>query len=141
MSYLVSKDKKECFGCGCCREICPIKCIVMMKDKEGFSYPQINMEQCINCRKCITVCPYQNNLKLIDKDFQQEVFAAVNRDEKILYESSSGGAFDAIIKSYCQRDDIVLGYHMILICRSCIKRHEQTWQVKNLESQNMYKVK
>lgn len=109
MSYLVSKDKKECFGCGCCQEICPIKCIVMTKDKEGFSYPKINMEQCINCRKCITVCPYQNNLKLIDKDFQQEVFAAVNRDEKILYESSSGGAFDAIIKSYCQRDDMVFG--------------------------------
>lgn len=50
-------DKSDCCGCAACEAICPQKCILMIKDKQGFYYPEIKYEQCISCFRCIKVCP------------------------------------------------------------------------------------
>lgn len=50
-------DKERCCGCEACRQICPMKCIEMKEDEEGFMYPFIQEEVCINCDRCIRVCP------------------------------------------------------------------------------------
>ena len=34
-------EKKECCGCTACVHICPVKCITMQEDTEGFLYPVI----------------------------------------------------------------------------------------------------
>ena len=35
-------NKKQCSGCSACATACPIQCITMTEDKEGFLYPQVN---------------------------------------------------------------------------------------------------
>lgn len=55
---MIKVDKKElCCGCSACQNSCPVRCIEMKTDSEGFSYPKVNLEECIKCRKCETVCP------------------------------------------------------------------------------------
>ena len=34
------KDKKECCGCNACVQACPLHCISMEADEEGFWYPK-----------------------------------------------------------------------------------------------------
>ena len=36
-----------CSGCKACVYICPVNAIIMVKDEEGFEYPEINQEKCI----------------------------------------------------------------------------------------------
>ena len=51
------KSKSECCGCSACEQICPVGCIKMKEDEEGFLYPQIDETKCIQCKKCEKVCP------------------------------------------------------------------------------------
>ena len=53
-------DKKNCCGCTACMHICPVKCIEMKEDAEGFLYPVIDKKKCVNCHKCENVCPIKN---------------------------------------------------------------------------------
>ena len=41
-------DKTQCCGCTACQQICPVKCIAMEPDEEGFLYPKINETACIH---------------------------------------------------------------------------------------------
>ena len=50
-------DKAECCGCTACMNICPMQCIVMRRDREGFDYPVANPDICISCGRCEDVCP------------------------------------------------------------------------------------
>ena len=45
------KEKTDCCGCSACMNICPKKCITMIKDKEGFLYPVVDEEKCIHKTK------------------------------------------------------------------------------------------
>lgn len=51
--------KEECCGCAACYAICPKQAIEMVKDEEGFEYPQVNQGKCIGCLQCLRVCPFQ----------------------------------------------------------------------------------
>ena len=48
---------KSCSGCHACYNACPVGCISMEYDAEGFLYPKIDKEKCINCGKCEKHCP------------------------------------------------------------------------------------
>ncbi|MEO0288808.1 MAG: 4Fe-4S binding protein [candidate division WOR-3 bacterium] len=50
MDY-IKIEKEKCGLCGGCVAVCPVKVIVMYKDRL-----QIN-EGCVKCDKCIKVCP------------------------------------------------------------------------------------
>lgn len=45
-----------CCGCEVCRQICPVHCIEMKEDEEGFLYPKVT-GTCIQCGKCLLTCP------------------------------------------------------------------------------------
>lgn len=51
--------KNECCGCGACYSVCPKNAIFMVKDEEGFLYPQIKESLCIRCGVCKSVCLYK----------------------------------------------------------------------------------
>lgn len=53
------KRKEECCGCTACYAVCPKEAILMIEDKEGFEYPQINIDKCVCCYTCLTVCPFK----------------------------------------------------------------------------------
>lgn len=52
-------SKEECCGCSACVSICSQNAIVMVSDKEGFEYPNIDDTKCIRCYKCLSVCPFK----------------------------------------------------------------------------------
>ena len=43
----VYDQKKECYGCSACMNICPVSAIRMKQDKEGFFYPVIDHEKSV----------------------------------------------------------------------------------------------
>lgn len=45
--------EEKCTGCGECEKACPVKAIVIQKNKSV-----INGSKCIGCATCIAVCPY-----------------------------------------------------------------------------------
>ena len=56
---------------------------------EGFLYPVVNEENCINCGVCDATCPIHNK---IDRTKEKtKGFILRVKDEKILFESTSGG--------------------------------------------------
>ena len=52
-------EKEKCCGCEACCQICPVDCICMISDEEGFFYPWIEEYDCIHCNLCIKACPVQ----------------------------------------------------------------------------------
>lgn len=99
-------NKKECCGCTACMHVCPIKCIVMHEDEEGFLYPAIEKEKCIDCHQCEKVCPVRNTDNVNRKT---ETLVGYNRNEEIRNHSSSGGIFSVIAEWILQQDGVVFG--------------------------------
>ncbi|MFW5886990.1 MAG: Coenzyme F420 hydrogenase/dehydrogenase, beta subunit C-terminal domain, partial [Bacteroidota bacterium] len=87
-------SENECYGCSACFNICPVKCITMVSDSEGFLQPKIDSSRCIDCRKCISVCQVYEN-RFIAKQFEQKYYA-VKADDAIRKNSSSGGMFTVL---------------------------------------------
>lgn len=101
------KDKQQCCGCTSCYAICPQECISMHEDHEGFLYPSVDESKCVGCHLCEEVCPIMNAKK--EQAFPQRAFVVQHKDETILRESTSGGAFSAIAKWVLDRKGIVYG--------------------------------
>ena len=68
----------------------------METDDEGFLYPHADESFCIDCGLCEKVCPVINQS---EPQKPLKVFAAINPDEVIRQQSSSGGIFTAIAES------------------------------------------
>lgn len=78
----------DCTGCMTCINVCPIQCIVVEYDKEGFAIPAVDEERCIDCSKCISYCPAE---KKVEKWSVKEVYAAQTKEWNHLKDSASGG--------------------------------------------------
>lgn len=86
-------NNQQCCGCGACKEICLHGAIRMGEDSEGFLQPLLVADLCTNCGACDKVCPIKNAGKT-KKEVRQS-FAAINKSQKILNKSSSGGIFSS----------------------------------------------
>ena len=96
---------KECTGCEACASICPLHCIEMRPDQDGFYYPVIDGAKCNECGKCVRTCPNHSELKRGTSDF----YMGWHKDDEVLLNSSSGGAFTAIADLVFGREGIVFG--------------------------------
>ncbi len=105
--FLNTKNKNECSGCGACNNVCPVNAIKMLEDKEGFIYPDIDENICIHCNLCHRVC-YIETEKL-KKSNPLYVWGGYHKDELILKESTSGGAFSAIAEIALDKGFVVFG--------------------------------
>ena len=103
-NYFDTYNKNNCNGCGTCALRCPKKAITMQEDEEGFLYPVIDKNKCINCGLCRKICS-NNPLKTNDED----VYIAINKDKKILNDSSSGGMFTIIANYVLEKNGVVFG--------------------------------
>lgn len=101
------KDKTQCCGCSACEQICPKKCIRMVSDSEGFSYPIVDIDNCINCGLCEKVCPVLNRYP--EKKEPLKCYLGKSTDEKVRRNSSSGGIFAEIAKNVIQKGGVVFG--------------------------------
>lgn len=89
------QKKEMCCGCGACVEICSEKAIKMVRDEEGFDYPQINESICKECTKCKNVCPIKMEEYIQDENIYMGVQV---KEDELRYFSSSGGVFSVLAK-------------------------------------------
>lgn len=105
--YLDDKKKENCYGCEACVQICPKDALDMQEDDEGFRYPVLNEEVCVHCGLCNKVCPHENMPVRYEND--KYVFGGYIKDENTRFESTSGGAFSAIVDAFCDDNYVIFG--------------------------------
>ena len=97
-------DPSKCCGCTACVNLCPVQCIVMRRDQEGFDYPIANPDLCIGCGSCDDVCPMQRTQPAAEVP---EAYAV--RIDEFVDASSSGGVFPALAKQVVSKGGKVFG--------------------------------
>ena len=100
------KNKKDCAGCGACAAACPRDCVVMVEDREGFLYPQVDADRCVRCGVCLRACPVSQKCEGLRPP---AVYAAVNLDREVHMHSSSGGVFSLLAADVLDRGGVVFG--------------------------------
>lgn len=98
---------EECCGCTACISVCPVQCIELLEDEEGFWYPRVQKEKCVACGKCNTVCPILNVKR--ETSFNRTSYIAYNKNMSIRCQSSSGGIFSLLAEKILDEDGIVFG--------------------------------
>lgn len=112
------QNKEACCGCTACMAICPLKCVSMIRDSEGFKYPKVDVTRCVNCHLCESVCP------VLQADRNNEVcrlprtYAVQSADLAQRLESSSGGAFSMIANRFIKGGGVVFGVRMTDDCKA-----------------------
>lgn len=99
-------NKINCTGCAACYSACPVHCISMKRDEEGFLYPEAN-DTCIHCGLCENVCP--SFLPKPKNDYVQKAVGAVAKDDVIWRRSASGGAFSEICRVWAEDNTLIVG--------------------------------
>ncbi len=100
-------DKAKCTGCSACSNVCPVSCIQMQQDEEGFYYPAADAKKCIGCGKCERTCPVLNVQKP-DTEYRK-AFICQNLAAELRKDSTSGGVFSALSRYVLDRGGIVFG--------------------------------
>lgn len=100
-------QKEDCTGCRGCEAVCPVNCILMEADEEGFLYPIIDEKRCVECGRCFAVCGIKAAKH--QEDAKREAYAAANHDADILNKSSSGGVFYELAQHTLRRGGTVYG--------------------------------
>ena len=104
---IILRQKSDCCGCSACVHSCPVHCITMHKDEEGFEYPVTNTSICINCHLCEKVCPILN--EIAHNHAIPSIYAAVAKSVSILRRCSSGGVFSLLAENAIQSGGVVYG--------------------------------
>ena len=110
MRLIKIAKKEKCCGCTACAAICPKNCIEMKEDREGFRYPCVDEDKCVECGACEKVCSILNEIK--EEKKEQEGYIIQNKDQKVLKESTAGGAFTAIAQYVLKKNGVVFGVEL-----------------------------
>lgn len=120
---------EECVGCGSCMNVCPVDCISMQYDEEGFLFPRINIETCIECGKCLKACPV---FRKIDPKGIKKIYGGYINDVAVAQKSSSGGAFWCLASAMITRGGVVFG--ATIDCETGHVYHKSVHSLDELES-------
>lgn len=101
------RKAEECCGCSACKAVCPVGCISMPADGEGFPYALADRERCTGCGRCDEVCPVRNRFKPVAG--RAAVYACAALDDGLRMKSSSGGVFGALAREVISQGGVVFG--------------------------------
>ncbi len=99
-------QKEACCGCGACAAVCPRDAISMVRDREGFDYPQVDAGLCVECGRCQTVCPVKNPG---GESCHNTYLGARAKADAVRFGSSSGGMFPLLAGPVLERGGAVWG--------------------------------
>jgi len=99
-------NKDICTGCSACHDACEFGCIEMVFNNEGFRIPIIDEKCCVDCKRCQQVCPAINESP---RNRVKKLFAAWQKDESKLLQSTSGGVFRALAEVVISDGGVVFG--------------------------------
>lgn len=99
-------NMESCYGCSACCNVCPTGAVRMKENAEGFMEPAIDAEKCVACGKCRQVCPAVNFR--YPNDPEPDIYA-LSAEEKLLYDSSSGGIFTLLAEHVLKAGGYVAG--------------------------------
>ncbi len=100
------RDKKDCCGCEACVAACPLGCISLREDEQGFLYPVVDKGVCVDCGLCVRVCPVLNRRASLRP---LGTLAAKNTDLGTRLGSSSGGVFSLLAEKCIDDGGVVFG--------------------------------
>lgn len=100
--------KDECTGCKLCGDLCPKNAIFFETGVDGCWYPKINEEKCIRCNLCEKKCPALNIVES-HNFFAPQVYAVWSMDNKVRYDSTSGGVYYEIAKTFIEKGGYIAG--------------------------------
>lgn len=106
MPVLANLD--NCCGCSACANKCAKGAITMIPNAEGFLHPVVDTAKCVECGLCEKVCPALA-VAISTSDFSPFAVILQHKDEKIRYQSTSGGAFTAIAEEVINKGGVVFG--------------------------------
>lgn len=78
----------------------------MHEDNEGFLYPVVDKDACTDCGLCDKVCPVIHQAVPVEP---LATYIAINRDEEIRLQSSSGGIFTLLAEQVIAEGGVVFG--------------------------------
>lgn len=131
IQHISITSAEECTGCTACSQVCPMKCISMKIDEEGFIYPTVDEAVCVECGRCKCVCPVLHH---DGGNAPKKVLAEKNKDERIRRTSSSGGVFYEVAKQFIQNGGVVYGcaFDENMVARHiCVKTIEGLEKLKS----------
>lgn len=119
-------DCMDCTGCAACVNVCGKSAIFMEKDAEGFIYPEIDLDKCVSCGLCVKVCPSNGRLET----FPSKFYMGWHKDDEVLWNSSSGGAFTALCEYAFKRNGVVFG----------ATKDSETWEVRHVMARSLEEI-
>jgi len=104
-------NKIQCCGCDACGDICPKQAISFKTDLEGFWYPEVDVQKCIDCGLCEKACPIINIKDLKTNDYPKPIhtIAAVHKNMRVRWNSTSGGAYTALAETMLEQGGYISG--------------------------------
>ena len=95
----------ECTGCSACADACPVSCISMGEDRDGFRMPQIDQDSCVGCGRCEKFCPALNYMAGTYTD--RKCYVVYHRNAGIRHCGSSGSVFYALAENVILHNGVV----------------------------------
>lgn len=104
-------NKENCCGCNACGDICAHQAITFKTDIEGFWYPEVDTSKCTDCHLCEKVCPIINikDIKKNDYPKPNHTIAAIHKNMRVRWNSTSGGAYTAIAEAMLKQGGYISG--------------------------------
>lgn len=106
-TYLTNHKKRDCYHCTACASVCPVHCIEMKKDEEGYLYPEIDEERCIHCHKCEQICIKEHSEK--NKNKIEKAYVLYNKNQGVRAKSASGGISHMLMEYVIKNNGVVYG--------------------------------
>lgn len=97
-SYIFTRKKDLCSGCGTCSQICRHDALRMKSDSEGFLYPEIDSDKCVSCGLCDLICPVTGSQTENKGESQHCYIATSNKRE--FYEDSASIGICSMLSGY-----------------------------------------